>query len=251
VAGLAKHSLGDRSLRQRFVRRTLSALKYRVAGSISPKLYWTLMGRFQTVAAVTSACSTLQESLDSGRDVVAMFQRLMLLHPDAITLQIGCGIGRIEYHLCQHVKRCYGVDISPSMIKKARAIVRAPNVEFCCTDGRGLADFDGTFDLVYSIFAFQHMARPVVQKYFRDSFAKLVDGGRFAFQLMVDDSPSRPEPPPSHPYGLRYYTRAEVRRMLTSVGFEEPRIFDFDTSEPDDNVKVGDLLFVATKPAES
>ena len=232
------------------IHAALSALKYRLLASMPQKLYWTLMGYFRPVPAVTSEHTSLAESLDSGRRVVAMFDRLELVNPDATTLQIGCGIGRIEYYLCKRVRFCYGIDISPSMIKKARAIVHAPNVKFLCSNGLGLAELnDSTFDFVYSIFVFQHLPREIVRNYFRDSFAKLVNEGTFAFQMMVDDTGSIPEPPAAHPYGLRYYRRAQVRRLLENVGFDQIRIYDFETMEPDAGAKVGDVLFVATKPA--
>jgi SAM-dependent methyltransferase len=215
-----------------------------------PKHYWTLMGRLRAVPAVTSEYTSLNDSLESGGRVVAMFEHLGLLHNDAVTLQIGCGIGRIEYHLCKRVRFCYGVDIGSSMIQKARANVSAPNVRFLCNDGLGLGEFgDSTLDLVYSIFVFQHLPRDVVDIYVRDSFKKLVTGGRFVFQMMVDDLRLQPEPPATHPYGLRYYTRGEVRRLLETAGFGELTIYDFESWEPDAGAKAGDLLFVATKPA--
>ena len=207
------------------------------------------MGQFQAVPAVTSEYTSLEDSLESGRSIVAMFEQLGLLHHDAVALEIGCGIGRIEYHLYKRVKFCYGVDISPSMIQKARANVSAPNVKFLCTDGVGLAEFgDSAIDLIYSIFVFQHLPRDIVDIYAQDSFRKLVPGGRFVFQMMVDDSRLLPEPPATHPYGLRYYTRSEVRCLLDTAGFGQATIYDFKSWEPDPGTRAGDLLFVATKP---
>jgi cyclopropane fatty-acyl-phospholipid synthase-like methyltransferase len=180
-----------------------------------------------------------------------MFQHLALLHPDAVTLHIGCGIGRVEHHLCKRVRFCYGIDISPSMIRRARVIADDVNVKFICNSGVDLGEIkDGSLDLVYSIFVFQHMPRDIVDSYFRDSFTKLADSGRFAFQMMVDDSGSQPEPPVAHPYGLRYYTRAAVCRMLDSAGFGEVRIYSFESWEPDAGTEAGDLLFVARKGCE-
>jgi cyclopropane fatty-acyl-phospholipid synthase-like methyltransferase len=96
---------------------------------------------------------------------------------------------------------------------------------------------------------FQHLPRDVVQAYFTHAFAKLVNGGKLAFQMMVDDSETRPEPPASHPYGLRYYTRGGVGDQLKAVGFDEVRAVNFETAEPDPSGDVVNILFVATRAA--
>jgi SAM-dependent methyltransferase len=147
------------------------------------------------------------------------------------------------------VKFCYGVDIAPSMLRQARVNADAQNVHFRCNNGCDLSEFaDGILDLVYSIFVFQHMPRESVASYFRDSLRTLREGGKFVFQMMVDDSGIQLEPPAAHPYGLRYYTRTEVRNLVEDTGFGDLRIYDFESWEPSAAAEAGDLLFVATKP---
>src|SRR5919199_5644548 len=119
-------------------RERLSRLKYRATRSLSPKTYWYLMGRLKPVAAVTSQCSTVEDSLASGAAIVSLLDRFGVLNPDAVTLHVGSGIGRVEYHLRHRVRRCYGVDVSPSMVKHAARLVPFDDVEFHCTDGRRL-----------------------------------------------------------------------------------------------------------------
>src|SRR5205085_7842885 len=182
----------------------LSRVKYRVSARLRPKTYWNLMGRFRPVPAVTSAYRDLEECLAPGRDVVALLDRLGVVHPDAVTLHIGSGLGRVEYHLRHRVRRCVGIDISPSMVKQARQNVAAENVEFAETSGAGLEGFPpASFDLIYSFLVFQHMPRARFRGYIVDAYDRLRAGGHLVFQLMVDETGAQPEPPEAHPYGLR------------------------------------------------
>ncbi len=224
----------------------LSRLKYWASRGLTPKVYWNLMGRLKPVPAVTSAYTDVESCLASGAEVVALLDGFDVVRPDAVTLQIGSGLGRVEYHLRHRVERCFGIDISASMVKRARELVPFPNVEFFETDGSGLGRWpDESFDLVYSFFAFQHMPRMNFHRYVGETFAKLRPGGHFVFQLMIDEAGTMPDPPAAHPYGLRYYRRGDVIAQLTASGFENIRLGDM-SGRPDDGRAAGDVVFWAT-----
>jgi len=207
------------------------------------------MGKLKPVGAVTSRHDTVEASLASGADVEALLDHLGVLDPEADTLHIGSGLGRVEEHLRLRVRHCHGVDVSPSMVKRARRLVAHPNVTFRVTDGRDLSALpDGAFALVYSFLVFQHLPRPQFRRYVGEAWAKLVPGGRLVFQMLVDEEGRHPEPPPSHPYGVRYYTRADVEDVLSAAGFTGVYRTD-QQGEPDKAITEGDIVFVATKPA--
>ena len=227
------------------INQALSAIKYRLCSSMSQRFYWTMMGRFQAAPAVSSQYPKLEDSLKSGAALVEMLETLQAIHENSRTLHIGCGIGRIELHLHKRVRLCYGIDISPSMIKKARAYVRADNVRFICTDALDSLP-SNSLDLVFSIFVFQHLPRYKTQRYIQESLDKLCVGGKLVFQILVDDTGSMPEPSKNHPYGLRYYKREELRRLLSASGFSDVRFFDFPTASPDSG-STGDLLVSASR----
>lgn len=228
--------------------RALSRVKYWASRPLSPKAYWYLMGRFKPVRAVTSGYTDVDECLASGEGVVELLDKLGALDTDATTLHIGSGLGRVESHLRTRVRRCVGVDVSPSMVKRARRLVSFDNVDFYCTDGKDLSRWpDGSFQVIYSFLVFQHLSRPQFRCYVEEAHAKLSKKGQFVFQMMVDDSGTRPEPPPSHPYGLRYYRRAEVQELLERVGFDQIDRADLE-GHPDDSAKsVGNVVFRAVK----
>lgn len=223
----------------------LSLAKFRLCSYVPQKLYWYLMGEAKAVSAVTSEYTTVEQCLESGKQVVAMLEQLGVVATNAVTLQIGSGLGRVEAHLCRRVRRCYGLDVSPSMVRKARALVREPNVEFVCGDGKGLGGWDdASLDLIYSFLVFQHLPRPLVRKYICESARKLKPSGAFVFQVPVDETGSEPEPPVSHPYGLRYYTRAGIKQMLADAGFSGITSFSMD-GNPDEGAQRSDTVFRA------
>lgn len=225
--------------------RALSLLKYHLFSSVSQKFYWTLMGKFQAVRAVTSQYTDLRDSLESGAEIVAMLDELNALGANVTALQIGCGIGRIELHLYKKVRLCYGIDISPSMIEKATENVPAANVSFICSDNLAAVPVKD-LNLIYSIFVFQHLPRTETRRYIEQSYAKLAFGGRLIFQVLVDETGAMADPRENHPYGLRYYRREDLRRMLRAVGFTKIQLLSFPAAGPDLGV-TGDLLVVAFK----
>jgi ubiquinone/menaquinone biosynthesis C-methylase UbiE len=206
------------------------------------------MGRLRPVPAVTSNFESIEECLASGQTVVALLDQLGAVHEQGITLHIGSGLGRVEYHLRQRVLKCYGVDISSSMVRQARTLVPFDNVEFIETDGTDLSRWgDGYFDLIYSFLVFQHLPRPQFAHYVLDAYSKLSVGGRFVFQLLIDETNGSAEPPPTHPYGLRYYNRSEVEERLRAAGFNTVERSDLRGRPDDGTVAMADVVFCATK----
>jgi SAM-dependent methyltransferase len=231
-----------------YPKRVLSRIKYRLSARMPPKQYWRLMGRFRSVAAVTSGCGGLAESQESGRAIVDLLKSLRAFDKDSVTLDIGSGLGRVEAHLAPLVRRCYGADISPTMVGKAQRLVQFENVEFRCTGGRDLAEWDdASVDLVFSFLVFQHLPRVQVERYIRAAFGRLRPDGRIVFQMMIDDDRVRADPPPSHPYGIRHYLRAGVRHLLESIGFVDIATYEMDGS-PDQLRSYGEIVFVARRP---
>jgi len=206
------------------------------------------MGRFKPIGAVTSECKNLTDSMDSGKKVVDLLKALDTFNETSVTLDIGSGLGRVERHLAPLVGRCYGADISPSMVGKARRLVPFENVEFTCTNGNDLAPWnDSSIDLVFSFLVFQHLQRGQAEEYLNAAFAKLRPGGTIVFHMMIDEDHVHADPPPSHPYGLRLYSRGDVRGLLARVGFADVSTHEMDGG-PDQLQSDGDIVFVAKRP---
>ena len=95
----------------------------------------------------------------SGEHAVAA--ALEWLGPDATrdrALEIGCGLGRTAIAFARTYGRVDGVDVSRTMIERARAGDLPANVHLVANGGADLDAFpDGAFDLVYSQHVFQHV----------------------------------------------------------------------------------------------
>jgi SAM-dependent methyltransferase len=144
-------------------------------------------------------------------EVVARFEEWGLLGPGRSTLEIGCGIGRMQAAFAPRVGEAHGIDISPKMIAAARRrCAGLANVFLAVTSGRDLADFPAErFDLVYAVdsFPYVHQAGPeVVETHFHEAARVLKPGGEFVIlHFSYRDSTER--------------DRAEVRKLSRAAGF--------------------------------
>jgi ubiquinone/menaquinone biosynthesis C-methylase UbiE len=81
---------------------------------------------------------------------------------DAI-LDIACGPGSFALALAPQVRLAMGVDLTPEMLRQARAFQtekNVPNAAFACGDAEQLPFPDAAFDLVTCQCSFHHMPKP-------------------------------------------------------------------------------------------
>jgi ubiquinone/menaquinone biosynthesis C-methylase UbiE len=152
-----------------------------------------------------------------------------LLFPDAAALEIGCGTGRVMRHVAPLCRELHGLDISAAMVEQGRRrLADLPNTSFEVGNGYDLAAFGGgSLDLVYSLYAFQHMPKTIAYNYLAESHRVLRPGGVLRFQvpnLLTEahflafhhfTQPWFVE----HPYPMNYYTPSEVVWLLGHAGF--------------------------------
>jgi SAM-dependent methyltransferase len=118
------------------------------------------------------------------REVVDLFARWDLLGPDQRTLEIGCGIGRMQEALAPRVAEAHGIDISPGMLEAARNRCAAfPNVHLTLGSGRDLAAFAAeSLDLVYAVDSFPYIVQAgpaLAEAHFHEAARVLRPGGDF------------------------------------------------------------------------
>lgn len=90
-------------------------------------------------------------------------------------LDFGCGVGRVALPLAARCEHVYGLDISPAVLREAdRSAKRLAleNVEWLSADR--LAECKGEYDLVISLYVFQHIPSREGERI----FAALLDGLR-------------------------------------------------------------------------
>jgi ubiquinone/menaquinone biosynthesis C-methylase UbiE len=116
----------------------------------------------------------------SGRSTADFLFQNVGIDPDAIVLEIGCGLGRVAPHLAPRCRRWIGCDVSPRMLDFARVrLAEFPNVELVETTGHDLRVFgDQSIDLVYCTVVFMHLESWDRYAYVEEAFRILRPGGK-------------------------------------------------------------------------
>jgi len=134
-------------------------------------------------------------------------------------LDIGCGIGRVLKPLARHFRQLFGVDVSAEMILKSKAwLQETPNVTTFETSGVDLSFFPNRhFDFVYSYVAFQHMPRPVFNRYLEEINRVLKHQGLLVFQIPIG---TQPDAPMEDTIAVRFYEYHKLQQKLQQRGFQ-------------------------------
>ncbi len=210
-------------------------------GKMSPSAYWNMAARISAKAAICTDCVDEKSFFASGQREGSLLCKKGLLGPEVHALNIGCGIGRIERAICKEVASVTGVDVSSRMVKMARRKVVAPNVQFRVVDGRSLSDLESEhYDLCVSFIVLQHISRFATRSYIAEVARVLKPGGSFLFQLPLRTASRSSEPPPDHPFGIRFYTREQVLELTRAAGLQLLCYFDDQGNSPASN-KIPDL----------
>ncbi len=101
-------------------------------------------------------------------------------------LDFGCGIGRLSNALAKYFDEVHGVDISKSMIERARQLCRFPGkIKYYENTEANLGAFKtGTYDLVYTELVLQHIPQHYQLCYLADFFRLLSEPGIAYFQTV-------------------------------------------------------------------
>jgi len=171
----------------------------------------------------------LQHGASEIDEVMAAVEQLGIDPPKGKALDFGCGVGRVTQPIAERVGEAHGVDISPSMIAKAREICRLPDqCHYHVNDKPDLGLFeDDTFDFIYSVIALQHIAPRYASAYIREFMRVLAPGGLLVFQEAAEYTPGGK--PAAGPTGFRALLPGPVLRLLQRikgaiVGAPFPRI---------------------------
>lgn len=187
---------------------------------LSQKQYWNTVGKMFPLDAVLDNCFDPKLFFKSGKETVLFFEKEKIIKKSYKTLQIGCGVGRIEKELSLKAKQVYGVDISEVMIAQAKKNVKRKNAHFFATNGESLPFEKNHFDFIYSLLVFQHMSKHMFVKNLKEVQRVLKPNGKFLFQIPVDEKGVMKKPESKNPWLMRYYTRKEIEQMLKKINFK-------------------------------
>jgi SAM-dependent methyltransferase len=150
-------------------------------------------------------------------------------------LDLGAGYGRIDLHLAREKQlTCdtfYAVDISETMLRRLLeyrerySVFTDAEMWAVCASADDLPLSDQSVDLVISSAVFLHMGKRFVENAIREVARVLKPGGNFIFDVAFPNkrNPSswlpRLKPGPlRNPNALKYWTRPEIERVITSSG---------------------------------
>jgi ubiquinone/menaquinone biosynthesis C-methylase UbiE len=131
----------------------------------------------------------LEAFLATGRNEVTWLLRTLAESfpdvPRARALDFGCGVGRVTRALAGHFASVVGVDVAPSMIRKARELsAGVSGVEYVLNERDDLSFVpSGSVDLVYSVIVLQHIGQPYVGRYLAEFVRILSPQGLAIFQM--------------------------------------------------------------------
>jgi len=110
--------------------------------------------------------------------------------PEGLALDFGCGVGRLTRALGEHFDEVIGIDVSPTMIKKAKQLNQPyPNLMFKLNQTSNLDLLtDKTLSFIYTSIVLQHIPVPAAMDFISAFLDKLQKGGILVFQLPIQDN---------------------------------------------------------------
>ena len=119
--------------------------------------------------------------------------RFLEENPPGRALDLGCGTGTNVITLVEHGWQATGVDYVPRAIRIARRKARrkglSDRVNFLVGDALSRDSFEGEYDLILDIGCFHIFLEEDADKYARNAFDHLVEGGRLLMYAHLRQGP--------------------------------------------------------------
>jgi ubiquinone/menaquinone biosynthesis C-methylase UbiE len=108
------------------------------------------------------------------------------LNHRSTALDFGCGVGRLTRAMAAFFPECWGVDISPTMVRLAKEFNQdVPQCRFLLNEKNSLEEFtDGHFGFIYTSIVLQHIEGKYARHYITDFVRLLRPGGVLIFQAL-------------------------------------------------------------------
>jgi len=140
---------------------------------------------------------------------------------DKTVVDYGCGAGRVTKYIAQVARKVIGTDISEKMIDRFKQrLGKIENVDLFTGSGKDLRPLeDGSVDIIYSLWVFQHIPEKIVPKIVEDCYRVLKEGGLLIFQMALDKKHRAGVYEPLPACSLAHWTKKEVKKMCRDMGF--------------------------------
>ena len=176
-----------------------------------------------------------QKKVDAGTSAINKILDGIPHQKDWRVLEIGCGFGRIVKPMCEIFDIVDGVDISETILKRAKEYLCGLHGvgELRLNNGYDLQPAqDNTYNLVYSVLVFQHIrSASVIRSYLKETARVLKPEGYFRLQVHkwketfghYDNESDKAI------WGGNAYTEEEITSLVADAGMTVVRV---DTDGP-------------------
>ena len=141
--------------------------------------------------------AVIEEVLQTGESKIAYFLHFLEQRfgefPRGRALEFGCGVGRLLLPLARRYKEVIGIDVSPSMLREAKANrtrARLDNIDLLLSDD-ALSRVEGKFDFVLSYLVLQHIPVERGEQIIRGLLSRVAPGGVVALHVTVSRTTAR------------------------------------------------------------
>ena len=184
---------------------------------------WTELGTTKPLEAVLTNGRTWNEEefYKTGDSTPGYVVLTQALPKTARVLDYGCGVGRVTMYLAKFFKSVVAVDISTTMLAKARAKVPNTNVEFKHAPSVADIQFDEeSFNGIICDLVIQHNPHPAGYTLLAKLLRWLKPGGTFLLQIpdMADDENREFSDHTAMGYWMHFYNRKKIEADIDAAG---------------------------------
>ena len=158
----------------------------------------------------------------------ALLDELAARAGTGIVCDLGCGPGHVARYLHQRGAKVIGVDLSPEMVARARALT--PDVPFVEGDMHALDVPDGAWQAIAAFYAVVHIPRPSLPDVFREMRRVLVPGGALLVAFHIGSELVHRDEWWGHAVSIDFlfFEMDEVTAALRSAGLVVERVVERD-----------------------
>ena len=166
-----------------------------------------------------------------------------------VICDLGCGPGQVARYLHERGANVIGVDLSPGMIERARALT--PGVPFEAGDMRALDVPDGAWQAIVAFYAIVHFQPAELAAVFREMKRVLAPGGAVLLSFHIGSEAVHRDEWWGHAVDVDFFffQTAEVVAALEESGLNIERVLEREPY-PEIEYQSRRAYIVATKPVE-
>lgn len=173
------------------------------------------------------AAHIFEELKDKPFDCV-LLDELAARAGGGVICDLGCGPGHVARYLHERGANVIGIDLSPGMIERARAIT--PDVPFEAGDMRALDASDGAWQAIVAFYSIVHIPREELAGVFREMNRVLAPGGALLLSFHIGSEGVHRDEWWGHAVDIDFlfFQTAEVTAALEEGGLVVERVLERD-----------------------